>query len=113
MAAEEAARAAELKAEGGAPQPVTLSAKLVDDGPVIPSGLAWRVYAADLGHEVAMSNWSRAPIRRPAVLSLPPGEYLVQAAYGFAQATDTVTVTDAPQPACSCLTPGRCALKPR
>lgn len=94
-AAEEAARIEMLRRNGAAPQPVTLSAKLIDDGPVIPSGLTWRIFSADpeLGGDIKLVTRSE---QATGVISLPPGEYLAQAAYGFAQTTDTVTVTDAP-----------------
>ena len=95
-AAEQAARAEALKEIGAAPQPVTLSAKLVDDGPIIPSGLTWRIFSADATNSSDIELVQRSE-QATAVVSLPPGEYLVQSAYGFAQATDTLTVLDEPQ----------------
>lgn len=94
QAAEQAALAAALKSAGAAPQSVTLSAKLIDDGPVIPSGLNWRVYSADssINGDVKLVAHSD---QATAVVTLTPGEYLVQAIYGFAQASDTLAVTDA------------------
>lgn len=91
LAAEQAAKA--LDAE---PQPVTLSAKLVDDGPIIPSGIAWRVFSAEDTGSGDIELVGRSD-QATAVLTLPPGDYLAQAAYGFAQATDTLTIADAPQ----------------
>ena len=91
IAAEQAAKA--LDAE---PQPVTLSAKLVDDGPIIPSGIAWRVFSAEDTGSGDIELVGRSD-QATAVLTLAPGDYLAQAAYGFAQATDTLTVADAPQ----------------
>ncbi len=96
MAAESAARAEALKSAGAAPQPVTLSAKLVDDGPIIPAGLVWRIFSVDEsnGGDIQLVAHSD---QATAVASLSPGEYLIQAAYGFAQATDTMTVLDKPE----------------
>ena len=91
IAAEQAAKAMDTE-----PQPVTLSAKLVDDGPIIPSGIAWRVFSAEdtgIGDIELIGRSDQAT----AVLMLPPGDYLVQAAYGYAQSTDTLSVTDTPQ----------------
>jgi hypothetical protein len=96
QAAEEAARAAALRLAGGAPQSVTLSAKLTDDGPVIPSGVNWRIYSADSSDNGDVKLVARSD-QATAVVSLEPGEYLTQAIYGFAQASDTVTITDAPE----------------
>ncbi len=96
LAAELAARVAELRSSGAAAQPVTLSAKLIDDGPIIPSGLVWRIFSADETTNGDVKIIDRTE-QATAVFSLPPGEYLAQAAYGYAQASDTLVVTDAPQ----------------
>ncbi len=96
MAAEEAARAAPSQSFGTAPQPVTLSAKLIDEGPIIPSGLSWRIFSADATSSGDIQLVTRSD-QSVAVLSLPPGDYLIQASYGLAQATDTLTIRDAPQ----------------
>lgn len=94
VAANAAAQAAEAAA-AGPPQPVTLSAKLVDDGPLIPSGLAWRIFSAEASQTGDIALVGRSD-QATAVFELKPGDYLAQAAYGLAQATDTLTVTDAP-----------------
>lgn len=96
LAAELAARVAELRSSGAAAQPVTLSAKLIDDGPIIPSGLIWRVFSADETTNGDVKIIDRTD-QATAAFSLPPGEYLAQASYGYAQASDTLVVTDAPQ----------------
>eukprot|EP00873_Tetraselmis_striata_P030737 jgi/Tetstr1/451001/TSEL_038037.t1 len=57
------------------PQPVTLSARLTDDGPFIPEGLVWRVFdtRTDETGELALVAKSEDAT---ASLSLPPGEYI-------------------------------------
>ncbi|MBU1176385.1 MAG: hypothetical protein KKH72_13355 [Alphaproteobacteria bacterium] len=91
-----AAQAAAAAALDAPPQPVTLSAKLVDDGPLIPSGLAWRVFSAEPSATGDIALVGRSD-QATAVFELKPGDYLAQAAYGFAQATDTMTVAETPQ----------------
>lgn len=78
----------------GPPQSVTLSAKISDDGPVIPSGLTWRIFATqpDESGELPLVEKSSDPT---AVFELPPGEYLVHLAYGEAQTTESLTVARA------------------
>jgi hypothetical protein len=67
-----------------------LSASFAGDGKPIRSGVVWRVYEdrsdAEQPSVVARSS-SAAPN-----LSLPPGNYLVHAAYGFAGASKRITV---------------------
>lgn len=77
------------------PQPVTLSARISDDGPFIPSGLVWRVFDSrtDASGELAMVAKSE---EATAALSLPPGEYVLHVAYGRAQASDTIYVEPGP-----------------
>lgn len=77
------------------PQPVTLSARVADKGPIIPSGLIWRVYDTQVDARgqlklVAKSNDAAASF------SLKPGEYVVHVAYGYAQASDTLSVAPGP-----------------
>ena len=77
------------------PQPVTLSARLTDDGPFIPDGLVWRVFdtRTDETGELALVAKSEDAT---ASLSLPPGEYIMHVAYGRAQASDTLFVEPGP-----------------
>lgn len=96
-ALEAAARnAAAIAAEALAlpPQSVTISARITEDGPQIPEGLIWRVFgtAADSDGELPMVARSEDSI---ASLSLQPGEYLVHAAYGRSQVSDTLIVEQA------------------
>lgn len=77
------------------PQPVTLSARLSDNGPFIPDGLVWRVFDTrvdDTGELALVAKSEEAT----ASLSLPPGEYVTHVAYGRAQASDTLFVEPGP-----------------
>jgi hypothetical protein len=69
---------------------LALSAVLGTETTLIPSGLVWRIYALDDSNreprEVARSELS-AP-----VFDLPPGDYVVHAAYGFGSAARRVSL---------------------
>lgn len=73
------------------PQPVTLSARISDEGELIPDGLVWRVFESrvDASGELAMIAKSDDAT---ASFSLPPGEYILHLAYGRAQSSDTLFV---------------------
>ena len=75
------------------PQPVTLIAKITDDGSSIPDGLVWRVFETktDASGELALAAKSEDAT---AHMSLTPGDYVVHVAYGRAQTTDTITVAE-------------------
>lgn len=77
------------------PQPVTLSARISEDGPFIPDGLVWRIFDSrvDAQGELAMVAKSE---EATAALSLPPGEYMLHVAFGRAQATDTIFIEPGP-----------------
>lgn len=79
----------------GDPQPVTLSAKVTEDGPIIPAGLTWRIFRTtpDENGELPMLAKSSDAA---AAFSLQPGEYVAHVAYGRAQASDTFTVEVGP-----------------
>lgn len=76
-----------------APQPVSLSAKITEDGSVIPEGVVWRIFdtTPDATGELALVAKSDEAV---ASVQLPPGQYVVHVAYGRAQASDTLTVTE-------------------
>lgn len=79
----------------GEPQPVTLSARVSENGPIIPSGLTWRIYQTtpdDSGTLPLLAKSTDAA----AAFSLQPGEYIAHVAYGRAQASDTFTVEPGP-----------------
>ena len=75
------------------PQPVTLSAQITEGGSAIPDGLVWRVFntTTDLTGQLAMVAKSEDATAR---MSLVPGEYVVHVAYGRAQASDTLVVSE-------------------
>ncbi|MEX1180450.1 MAG: hypothetical protein WEB63_06510 [Cucumibacter sp.] len=79
----------------GEPQPVTLSARVSETGPIIPSGLTWRIYKTtpdENGQLPLLAKSSDAA----AAFSLQPGQYVAHVAYGRAQASDTFTVEVGP-----------------
>lgn len=71
--------------------PVNLRAKLTETGGDLTSGVVWRVYDAtpDAGGNYKLLDTQRAAILNHA---LPPGEYMINAAYGLANVTRKVTV---------------------
>jgi hypothetical protein len=75
------------------PQPVHLSALVTESGAAIPEGLVWRVFdtRTDTSGQLALVAKSDDA---SAELSLPPGEYVVHVAYGRAQASDSLTVSE-------------------
>lgn len=74
-------------------QPVTLTAQITEQGMKIPEGLVWRVFdtRTDTSGELALAAKSEDAT---AQLELAPGEYVVHVAYGRAQASDTLEVTE-------------------
>ena len=75
------------------PQRVTLTAQITEDGGVIPNGLVWRIFdtRTDATGELALAAKSEDAT---ATFELAPGEYVIHVAYGRAQASDTLQVTD-------------------
>ncbi|SHF30676.1 hypothetical protein SAMN02745157_2162 [Kaistia soli DSM 19436] len=74
------------------PRAVELQAKLTDDGTAIPSGMVWRVFSEKRGgdgHLPLVREQRGGTVR----LDLPPGNYIVNAAYGRAAVTRTLSVT--------------------
>jgi hypothetical protein len=88
-----ALEAAESVAAAGPPQPVTLVARITDDGDAISNGVVWRVFETrtDANGDLALAAKSDDAT---AHLELSPGQYVVHVAYGRAQTTDTMTVAD-------------------
>lgn len=88
VASEPAPAAPEPPAE---PQPVKLEAMITDGGQPIADGVTWRVFSAKPGAngQLVLAAKSDSAV---ASLNLPPGNYVVDAAYGHAQASDTLTV---------------------
>ena len=75
-------------AQPAEPTVLSLSAFFSGDPKPIRSGLTWRVYE-DRGDHPALLAKSDDPA---PTFNLPPGAYIVHAAYGFAGATKRVTV---------------------
>lgn len=77
--------------QGNAPVPVTLAARLTEAGPTLDSGLIWRVFEAQSGsdgrHRLVATHRAATP-----TAALPPGEYLVNAAYGLSNLTRKIKV---------------------
>lgn len=68
-----------------------LEARLKADGPALPSGVAWRVFDAHPSPDNKLTLVGEAGGGAIDV-RLPPGDYLVHAAYGRAGATKKITV---------------------
>jgi hypothetical protein len=85
--------AAQVAKPVGKPQDVTLVAKVTEDGQDIPDGLTWRVFETrtDATGELALAGKSQDA---KASFKLVPGSYVVHVAYGRAQTTETITVSD-------------------
>lgn len=77
------------------PQPVTLSARITQDGAPIPDGLVWRIFdtVPDASGELALV--AKSELGAPTV-ELPPGEYVVHVAYGRAQTSEPLSVVPGP-----------------
>jgi len=77
------------------PQPISLSAKIVENGPTIREGLVWRVFATKTDESGQLPMLFKSE-DATASLSLPAGEYVVHVAYGRSQASDTLKVVVGP-----------------
>jgi len=75
------------------PQPVTLSALIAEGGSTIEQGLTWRIFETkpDTNGQLGLAAKSDDAV---AKVKLAPGNYVVHVAYGRAQASDTLTVTE-------------------
>ncbi len=74
-------------------QRVTLTAQITEHGMNIPEGLVWRIFdtRTDTSGQLALAAKSE---EATAEIELVPGEYVVHVAYGRAQASDTLAVTE-------------------
>ncbi|WP_415157470.1 hypothetical protein [Maritalea sp.] len=79
----------------GPPQPVSISARVTEDGPFIPDGLEWRIYSITPNEDGELDLIARSA-DSSANFSLPAGQYIAHAAYGRAQASNTITVENGP-----------------
>ena len=80
-----------MAAPPAVPVQVSFHALVTEGGPRLQSGLIWRIYNAgaktDSGFELVSTHREAAP-----TTSLPPGEYLVNAAYGLSNLTKKIEV---------------------
>jgi hypothetical protein len=76
--------------------PLALAARFSNDGPFIPRGVHWRVFAAksDPGTPPALAAETTDSF---PVFALAPGEYIVHAAYGLAASTRRVQIGNEPR----------------
>ncbi len=84
-------RSPDAKVEAGAVGRVTLVALLTDDGQRIDQGIVWRVFQ-DGGAAGAKSRLVSTHREANPELRLPPGQYVVNAAFGRAHLTRKITV---------------------
>jgi len=70
---------------------LALAARFVPDGPYIPRSLHWRIFVAKNEATGPLTLAAEAADAFP-VFALPPGEYIVLAAYGLASATQRVSL---------------------
>jgi hypothetical protein len=85
-----------IPAVGAGKLPLALSARFSDSGPFISRNLQWRVYSAKSEPTGPMTVAAEATDPYP-VFALPPGDYIVHAAYGLASTTQRVTLKDEPR----------------
>ena len=78
---------------GTTPQAVTFTAEITEKGANITDGLVWRIYDTkpDKNGQLAMVAKSE---QAAPVINLKPGDYVVDVAYGRAQLSDTLSVTN-------------------
>ena len=72
---------------------LALAARFSEGGPFIPRGMQWRVFAAKNEPTGPLTLAGEATDAFP-VFALPPGDYIVHAAYGLAGATQRVKLKD-------------------
>ncbi len=73
------------------PVPVTFKALLTEAGPKVTSGLVWRVFSVEPGPDGARKLITTYHEPNPTA-ALPPGDYLVNAAFGLSNLTKKVKV---------------------
>ncbi|MGB6948748.1 MAG: hypothetical protein WBD84_06055, partial [Methyloceanibacter sp.] len=85
-------RSAPTAQEGSTlPVPVTFKALLTETGPKVESGLVWRVFSVEPGPDGARKLIGTHHEPNPTA-ALPPGDYLVNAAFGLSNLTKKVKV---------------------
>ena len=88
-------RASETETARPGEQPVQLMALLTDDGNQIEAGLVWRIYEESNLAE-RRSKLIRTERVPSPLLSLKPGTYIVNAAFGRAHLTRKIAIEDPP-----------------
>ncbi len=73
------------------PGRLALSAVMADGGQPLTSGLIWRVFDAQVGDDGSYRLISTSRDAKPSI-AMPPGEYLINAAYGRANITKRLTI---------------------
>lgn len=95
------AQSGEPKAAVGQPAAgrtqVTLVALLTQDGQKIDQGLVWRVFQASSTSDAASQKLISQHREANPVLRLPPGDYMINAAFGRANLTRRISVKDGVQ----------------
>jgi hypothetical protein len=76
---------------------LVLEARLVEGGEPLASGVIWRVFDAQPGEDGELPLVVETEQGGTAGVKLPPGDYLVHAAFGRAGATKRVTIADGDQ----------------
>lgn len=80
-----------IAAATNVPQSVTLTARITQEGPSIPDGVVWRIFDSVPDAQGNMTLVAKSE-DATARLDLPPGEYVVHAAYGRAQLSESLSV---------------------
>jgi len=89
--AESTAATEAISAFADIPQPVTLTAMIVEGGAPIQDGVIWRVFESEPSPDGEMALVTKSD-EGTASVELRPGEYLVHLAYGRAQLSETLSV---------------------
>lgn len=82
---------AAIEAATAEKQPVTLSARITENGMSIAEGLTWRIFDTRVNTSGDLALAVKSDEANPR-LALAPGEYVVHVSYGRAQASDTLEV---------------------
>lgn len=90
-APDQVAAAPPKPSEPARPVPVTFTALVTESGPKLETGLTWRVFESGDGPNGAHKLISTHREANPTA-ALPPGVYLVNAAYGLSNLTKKITV---------------------
>lgn len=80
-----------ISALADVPQPVTMSARILEDGTPIPEGLVWRIFESTPDENGEMALVAKSDQSAPRI-ELRPGSYMVHVAYGQAQISEPLAV---------------------